>query len=625
MDIRQEALQFAQMLQGLYLEQRDMTQLLAYIDEQTTWIGTGPNELCKNITEAQAALFKEKDEYKGGFTVLNSWYETVLLPEKSCIVYGEYTARANDADADVEPLHNRVSAVFSYNSEGMQLVHLHMSHPDENIVEGEYYAKAHVKLDNNTLRGMVRQTQQDLNERNSELAEITRNVAAGVYRCRDDTAHTLVHINDGFLALFGYSREELQALFQNQMIHLIYAADREQVWQSLQSQLAASDTVELEYRALRKDGTIFYVLDRVRRVLDENGETTFFCVLIDNTERRQEQEKLRLSLERHRVIMDQATDIIFQWDMQADTADISPNWIKKFGYAPQHENLRKTLPNSKVIYAEDLQTLVALMREMLSGKSYAQTELRIRKADGAYIWCRIRVTTQYDTDARPISAIGVITDISGEKEAHRALLERTQRDTLTDLLNKSAVRQHVETILREQSTEQHAMLILDIDNFKAVNDTFGHLCGDDVLLALAHGLKRVFRQSDVLGRIGGDEFLLFLPSITHEKAREKAQEALSVFLQTDWPYEEKPTVSIGVSYYPKHASDFLRLYACADSALYQAKASGKRSVAEFDEKRLGGVCQSFTHAKNAAQAKYTAQADSAENAESANSAAQKTN
>jgi predicted signal transduction protein with EAL and GGDEF domain len=119
----------------------------------------------------------------------------------------------------------------------------------------------------------------------------------------------------------------------------------------------------------------------------------------------------------------------------------------------------------------------------------------------------------------------------------------------------------------------------------------------------------------VLGRIGGDEFLLFLPAITHEKAREKAQEALSVFLQTDWPYEEKPTVSIGVSYYPKHASDFLQLYACADSALYQAKAAGKRSVAEFDEKRLGGVCQSFTHAKNAAQAKYTAQAESAENAE----------
>ena len=170
-----------------------------------------------------------------------------------------------------------------------------------------------------------------------------------------------------------------------------------------------------------------------------------------------------------------------------------------------------------------------LLKAASAGAPYSSAEFRIRSWDGRYLWCRIRATTQFDSEGRPIKAVGVITDIDAEKKHEQRLLEQAQKDSLTGLLNQSAARSRAAELIEGRRPEEiQALMILDLDNFKNVNDQYGHLCGDAVLTDLAACLKRQFRGSDVIGRIGGDEFAVFLSSLSQASdAGVKAGEILA--------------------------------------------------------------------------------------------------
>ena len=246
----------------------------------------------------------------------------------------------------------------------------------------------------------------------------------------------------------------------------------------------------------------------------EDGCEYLNCVLIDITQTKQEQEQLRLTMERHQIIMDQTNDIIFEWDIAEDTISYSSNWFNKFGYLPIAEQIATKIPQAPHILPEDIQSFVKLMQDVVSGLPYGEAELRIANSDGRYIWCRIRATTQFDDSGRPVKAVGVILDIDSEKRRAQDLIEKADRDNLTHLYNKDAARRRIEHFLKQRETsETAAMMIIDLDNFKLVNDSHGHMFGDAVLVEVSRQLQKLFRSRDVVARIGGDEFMVFVTNL----------------------------------------------------------------------------------------------------------------
>lgn len=180
------------------------------------------------------------------------------------------------------------------------------------------------------------------------------------------------------------------------------------------------------------------------------------------------------------------------------------------------------------------------------------------------------------------------------------LKKKAERDLLTNLLNKKTFESNIESILSDNSADEiGALLIIDLDDFKTINDTKGHMVGDQVLSSVAEAMRETFRQQDYLGRIGGDEFAVYLPfgNITdeneqYEVIRQRAEHLCSKISRISEKLEQdiKVSCSIGIALNPKHSTTYEQLYKSADEALYRSKKSGKNkySIYELDK---GGIPQ----------------------------------
>ncbi|QNL44847.1 diguanylate cyclase [Oscillibacter hominis] len=401
----------------------------------------------------------------------------------------------------------------------------------------------------------------------------------GIYQCENDKWFTLRYFNQGLLNLVGYTEQELAERFHNRYIELVYEPDRDSMAAQVKEQLNSSKVYKGEYRLVRKDGALIWVLDHCLLAVDADGSECFYSILLDITKSKKYQEELRLSLDRHEIILNQSNDIIFEWDVATDSMMVSANWEKRFGYQPITENASRMLPVVSHIHPDDVMQISTLVQAACAGEGYIQAELRFAEANGRYRWCRVRATTQLDAKHHPVKVVGVITDIDNEKRATQKLMDRAERDTLTKLYNKEAGRKRVEwSIDHSEPTDSSAMLIIDVDDFKQINDRFGHMFGDAVLARMAERITGLFREGDVLSRIGGDEFLAFMPSIpSKEVAQVRAQKIIDSIrsLMREETKDVRLSYSIGIAYFPGDGEDFDTLFGHADQALYRAKAAGK--------------------------------------------------
>lgn len=171
-----------------------------------------------------------------------------------------------------------------------------------------------------------------------------------------------------------------------------------------------------------------------------------------------------------------------------------------------------------------------------------------------------------------------------ERVKHAQLSTKAKMDGLTGILNKAAIEASITEYLAESDDSQmHAFLMIDSDNFKSVNDNYGHAVGDEVIKYIASVIKRTFRDSDFKGRFGGDEFMVFMKNTTKDATAMRANQLNEAIRK---PYikdgqEIKISCSIGVSYYPKDGTTFEELFEASDDALYKAKSLGKDRFAEF--------------------------------------------
>lgn len=175
-------------------------------------------------------------------------------------------------------------------------------------------------------------------------------------------------------------------------------------------------------------------------------------------------------------------------------------------------------------------------------------------------------------------------DLTAERKKMETLRHRAEKDALTGIYNRAETEKQIKEYVKEHPDTTNALFMIDTDNFKQINDTKGHMTGDMVLAEMASGMKRLMRGSDVVGRIGGDEFSIFMKGISsQEDAEKKGKELLDMFRHL---FEEEKTsvnitCSIGISIYPKDGKTFKELFLRADKALYQAKSRGKNNYVVY--------------------------------------------
>ncbi len=217
----------------------------------------------------------------------------------------------------------------------------------------------------------------------------------------------------------------------------------------------------------------------------------------------------------------------------------------------------------------------------------------MKKTDGNFVWCRLDTGIILSPSGEAKRAVSYITDISAIKQNTEYLENQTQIDPLTGLYNKRATEALSNKILTDFPGAHHALIMLDIDNFKGVNDTLGHAFGDSVLVETSGAFKALFRSDDIVGRIGGEEFLIALPDITLAEARGIAERLGEIIRNSAIVLEQDIalfiTVSIGLAFCSASAGKIAsadqpdndavsQIIARADHALLASKSAGRNKI-----------------------------------------------
>lgn len=237
----------------------------------------------------------------------------------------------------------------------------------------------------------------------------------GVHQGFNDRALTLDCVNDGFTAMLGYTRQDLEMLFQNRLIELVHPDDRAPLMRHMREQLAASNILELEYRVQTKSGRSLWVLDKCVCFMGADGKERCDGIWMDITQSKEAQEELRLTLERHQIILDQTNDIMFEWDIAKDTISYSTSWKKTFNYDPITEGISNAILTRSHVFPQDAPKFQQIRQEILAGRPYVENTLRLADNNGVYLLVHVRVTPQFDGRQKPVRAIGIIAIDDNEK------------------------------------------------------------------------------------------------------------------------------------------------------------------------------------------------------------------
>ncbi len=303
------------------------------------------------------------------------------------------------------------------------------------------------------------------------------------------------------------------------------------------------------------------------------------CVL------ERDKELLRQSSELYTMVNRLSNEVLFTVNMEDGNIQFNDCFEAMFGIPAPACSLDHIEDCYRLIFEPDRPIFLRFIEHMNAGAPETHEELRMKNSRGVVRWKRLEIYAVFDSEGRSRQVVGKITDIHRQKQSLQRLRRKADSDPLTGLLNRGAMELYTKAFLQGEGKEEtHAFLILDFDNFKQVNDTLGHSEGDRMLIEFAHAVSRLFRAGDLIARLGGDEYTMFMKYIdSDQNALEKGDQVRGAMTSISAAFGVPVTVSVGIAIYKRDGSTFDALYKAADSALYRVKKSGKNACALFSE------------------------------------------
>lgn len=297
-------------------------------------------------------------------------------------------------------------------------------------------------------------------------------------------------------------------------------------------------------------------------------------VILEEYERVRNQ--LEFSEQRYRLMAKLSNDVIFEFDLKNDTICDSNDWTI---LASGDQFIQGTI-NRKVVHPEEADLFYDFFRGPQCVGELKEVQLRLySRICGAYEWTQLRGIVLGDREGKPEKILGRRLNIDKLKKESEGLREMAQRDS-TGLYNKLTAETRIRQVLNGEPEQSCVLILIDIDHFKKVNDTLGHQAGDEVIQEIAQKLDTLFRKDDIIGRFGGDEYIVLLkgrPIFPRDGICNCCNRIINVFhnAEVGKKYGYPLSCSIGIALYPEDGADFETLFQMVDKALYTAKRLGR--------------------------------------------------
>ncbi|HEX2667454.1 MAG TPA: EAL domain-containing protein [Gammaproteobacteria bacterium] len=420
---------------------------------------------------------------------------------------------------------------------------------------------------------------QDVEKRYSSIFQ---NAVEGIYQSTADGR--IVRANKALARILGFAdAKELMAAGPS-------VAERTYLHPEQRAELLArlekdGQYTDEEIQVTRRDGSVIWVSDNSRVVRDKSGKVEYYeGTLHDITARKQAEEALAQSEEKYRTLVDMSQDGVFL-SSHGGLVYVNRAFATMLGYEPEEMT---GLSFSSLLAPEDRHSSSAFEEEYVLHASHELHELRFMHRDE-----KTRVVAAVTVAHVPYrgspAVTGTVRDVTAQKRSEQELLRGAYHDALTDLPNRSFFMERLQQTLEhvgKRSSDRFAVLFLDLDRFKLINDGLGHSFGDRVLAAIARRLRTCLRPADLIARYGGDEFTILVENITGlddaTAVADRVHEELARAITVDG-HEVFTNASIGIvinAPHYKHPDEILR---DADTAMYRAKAAGKAGYVVFDD------------------------------------------
>lgn len=385
--------------------------------------------------------------------------------------------------------------------------------------------------------------------------------------------------NTEFLESKGYERKEL--LENTDLTKYIYRADREKFLELLENCRSNKKIEKLELRIIAKNGELRWEYLQCQLYYYRNAIPYYILTTWDINERKKLEDDLRLMDEQYQMLEEVAEEFPFEYDVAAERFRVPQKYYENGKVTDRNKKYASVAEMLGDIYKEDHEVFMKALQKAATREITGNIDYRLNIAPEGkrpvYVWYRTFYRSMRGGDEKISRIIGRSYDISYDRGIQEKLSEEMRRDPLTRLLNKVAVGEAIRNFLAEHPQGTHVLFLVDIDNFKRINDSFGHTVGDTVITDIAQSIGKLFQKTDIVGRIGGDEFLAFMTNTTVEDAAARAErlcKEVSKKLIGD-EAEVSVTLSVGMSVYKTDGEDFETLFDMADRAMYQTKRAGK--------------------------------------------------
>lgn len=423
----------------------------------------------------------------------------------------------------------------------------------------------------------LRETKEQLADSMERQSALLDNLPGGVAVFEMAETLKVRYISEGVYNMSGYSREEFEQASSAGNGSVLFPKGRLGFQERVLGAVASDGPIEYLYSYARENG-VRWTMIRGRVIVREPGRyPLLYTVFLDMTAQKEAELELKIQAERYNLLEQTLQESLFEYDVRLDAMELT---FREHGALRRRriENYLATMRETPAVPQRYVESQKEIFMEACKKATRTSFEVPIRNAAGEYRWSRVILSSVEEARGQVARVVGRVFDVHKDAQARLDAEERAMRDQMTLLYHKTAGEWQACRRLAASDPKDYAiMLMIDLDNFKQVNDCFGHRFGDEVLEKTSDFMREIFPKGAVLSRFGGDEFVVFMEDQPDPKQlAEQFQEALR-----DWS-NGKCAVYCSVGIARSATKDFNRLFRMADEAMYRAKQMGKHRCVLWD-------------------------------------------
>ena len=411
-----------------------------------------------------------------------------------------------------------------------------------------------------------------INDKASDIIkEMLVNIPGGVIKYTNNYDKQITFITDNMLNILECSRDEFQTVYKSCLNNILFEED---IVKFETFSYSKEEHSKFEARVKTKDNNIKWVSVNLNKI--NNGESVdIYCIFTDIDEYKNSQENMEIENEMFKKVLNTNADIMFEYDVKKDTISFSNIRFEEGIREDKVSDFIEHILNGNSIHPEDKAKIIGIV----SMDKTTEVEFRFVSLDGSIIWCAIRAISIKNKKGKNKKIIGWINNIDEKKKHEEYINDLKQKDSLTKLYNHGAVKRKIINYLENEGKNlSNAFIIIDIDNFTKINKRIGEIFGDAILINIANNIRNELRGDDLVARIGGDKYLVFLKNVEGKEQVLNCVKRIQEIIQEISIGDIKElhiTCSIGVTVYPEDGNSYEELFANTDKALYYAKVYGK--------------------------------------------------